>query len=148
MGRFYEKRIVERKRENRYFVSVSLPNNTQEIEVSQSVYNALDDLQREHWRIERREARHVLHLELLQTPFSSTAETEQDPEQALIAKIESSEIWNAIHSIPLLQPRRFILHALMELTVCEIAKLEHCSERAVKYSLALARKNLQKLLVG
>ncbi len=48
--------------------------------------------------------------------------------------------------LPEVQRRRFLLHYLEQVPVKVLARMEGCSDRAVKYSLALARKNLRKAL--
>lgn len=146
MSRFYEQHKVAGSEAQRYFVAIKLPECTKETEVSKAVYEALDFLQKEHWRIERREARHVLHFEMMQNQIQQMGTSAQDPALLFIQRIEKNELWDALRSISPTQQRRFILHTLMELTVEEIASFEHCSTRAVKYSLALARKNLREIL--
>ncbi|WP_354003350.1 sigma factor-like helix-turn-helix DNA-binding protein [Collinsella tanakaei] len=42
--------------------------------------------------------------------------------------------------------RRLLRHAVVRLPVREIARREGCSERAVKYSLARARRRMRALL--
>ena len=70
----------------------------------------------------------------------------KSPEQLLIEQLESDDIWQAFHKIPPIQQRRFLLRHLDSIPIKQIAQIEGCSERAIKYSLALARKNLKELL--
>ena len=106
----------------------------------------LDDLQREHWRLERRESRHVWHLEDMSESDVSSEMRAETPEQILMRKIECAELREALKSLPLVARRRFLLHHLEGLSVKALARLEGCSDRAIKYSLALARKKLQERL--
>ncbi|WP_420544361.1 sigma factor-like helix-turn-helix DNA-binding protein [Thermophilibacter mediterraneus] len=48
--------------------------------------------------------------------------------------------------LPKVQLRRLLMHAVVRLLVREIARREGCSERAVKYSLARARRRMRALL--
>lgn len=52
----------------------------------------------------------------------------------------------ALWSLPEVQRRRFLLHHLEGVPVKLLARMEGCSDRASKYSLAIARKNLRKAL--
>ncbi|MEG0376217.1 MAG: sigma factor-like helix-turn-helix DNA-binding protein [Raoultibacter sp.] len=70
----------------------------------------------------------------------------KDPEQILIEQIEATEIKAALRGIPVIQQKRFLMHHLIGLSIKQIAKLEGCSDRAIKYSLALARSNLRNIL--
>lgn len=60
--------------------------------------------------------------------------------------IESKEILDALEQIPEVQRRRFLLRYLLDYHVRDIASIEGCSTRAVKYSIALAKKNLRQIL--
>jgi RNA polymerase sigma factor (sigma-70 family) len=147
MGRFYEKRLELDAEKYRCFVSITQTNSQRvEIEVTKPVYDALDDLQRDHWRQERSESRHTCHIEMMRESELPHYKYSKDPEQLLIEQIEATEIQQALHSLPLIQQKRFLLRHLIGLTIKQIAQLEGCSERAVKYSLKLARENLREML--
>lgn len=67
-------------------VIVSLPEGKSvRVEVTSEVMDALDDLQREWWRIERGEARHVLHLELMSASMVPVDQTD-GPEASMLRK--------------------------------------------------------------
>lgn len=147
MGRFYGKRIEENPNEMRYLVSITQIGGAEaEIEVSQTLFEEIDELQREFWRLERRESRHTLHMEMMRESELPHAEHTKDPEQILMEQIEATEIQQALRCLPVIQQRRFLLRHLIGLPLKQIAKLEDCSTRAVKYSLTLARNNLQEIL--
>jgi RNA polymerase sigma-70 factor (ECF subfamily) len=147
MGRFYGKRIECNPSGASYFASVFRANGTvEEVEISEELYEALDDMQREHWRLERRESRHTCHIEAMGEYNLPRDKCSKDPEQILIERIEASSILQAFKLIPAIQQRRFLLRHLAGLSIKEIASLEDCSDRAVKYSLKLARRNLKEIL--
>lgn len=146
MTRFYGKRIDEDGSEPRYLVTIACNGVATEIEVAKIVYDALDEMQREHWRLERRESRHTRHIEMMTERDLPRTAYAKDPEQLLIEQVEATEIKTALRSIPILQQRRFLLRHLIGLTIKQIAEIEGCSDRAVKYSLVLARENLRNLL--
>lgn len=145
MGRFYEWRVAE----NGDGCIVTIKTEAcceKEVEAPREVCELLDDLQREHWRLERRESRHVWHLEDMSESDVSSEMRAETPEQILMRKIECAELREALKSLPLVARRRFLLHHLEGLSVKALARLEGCSDRAIKYSLALARKKLQERL--
>ena len=71
----------------------------------------------------------------------------EGPEQILIESYEQTAITRAICQISETQRRRFLMHYLDELTLEQIATQEGCSNRAISYSLSLAKKNLRELLM-
>ena len=115
------------------------------VEVTGEVADALRDMQREAWRIERREARHTLSLDAMGT-FVASAGPEPEPEFALLSKCRTSELVAALAQLPAVQLHRLLMHAVAQLSIREIARREACSERAVKYSLARARRRMRALL--
>lgn len=143
----YRKRISEYNGSRKYFISLILPNgNSEEIEVTEEVYEAIIDSQREKWRIDKRESRHCVHLDCIPECYLPHSDIKDDPEYALIAKQTASEIEAALMQIPIKQKRRFLLRYVHDMPIKRIASLEGCSERSVKYSLALARKNLKDII--
>lgn len=147
LGRFYDKRIDPNCPDVKYLISImQVGGQRVEIEVPKQVYDELDDLQREYWRQEKSESRHTRHIEMMRECDLPHERYTKDPEQLLIEQIESLEIQKALHQIPLVQQRRFLLRHFIGLSIKQIAWLEGCSERAVNYSLIRARDNLQEIL--
>lgn len=110
-----------------------------------AVAGALEDMRREAWRIERREAWHTLGLDAMGPSAASTG-PESDPGFALMKHCRADELVGALDQLPEVQLRRLLVHAVARLPVREIARREGCSERAVKYSLARARRRMRALL--
>ena len=71
---------------------------------------------------------------------------ESDPGLALMKHCQADELVAALSRLPKVQLRRLLMHAVVRLPVREIARREGCSERAVKYSLARARRRMRALL--
>ena len=59
---------------------------------------------------------------------------------------DRDELVAALSRLPKVQLRRLLMHTVVRLPVREIARREGCSERAVKYSLARARRRMRALL--
>lgn len=103
-------------------------------------------MRREAWWIERREARHTLGLDAMGPSAASTG-PESDPGFALMKRCQADELVAALSRLPKVQLRRLLMHAVVRLPVREIARRGGgCSERAVKYSLARARRRMRALL--
>ena len=66
-------------------------------------------------------------------------------EEQVISKLEAEQLHRAISKLPEIQRRRIILYYFEDLTYEQIAKLEGCTKRAVKFSVDLALKNLKKI---
>lgn len=109
------------------------------------LFGEMRTMRRELWRTERRESRHTLRLELLgeRIPADDRAAT---PEDHLMHKCESKALFIALKALSSTQLRRLLMHAVAQLPVREIAWREGCSERAVKYGLARARKRMKEIL--
>lgn len=146
MGRFYERRVVEDEGGAHYLITIARTGGVDEVEVSRDVYELIDDMQREHWRLERRESRHSWHIEDMREGDLPHEEHVVTPEQLAMRRVDDEALGRALMGLPEVQRRRFLLHHLEGLPVKTVARLEGCSDRAVKYSLALARKNLREAL--
>lgn len=145
MARLYERRLAEH---GAYVTSVTTvgPDGARvSVEVAEVVADALDDMQRETWRVERREARHTLSLDAM-GPFVASTGPESEPGFGLLSKCGTDELVSALTQLPAAQLRRLLMHAVAQLSIREIARREGCSERAVKYSLARARKRMKEIL--
>lgn len=68
------------------------------------------------------------------------------PEALILRKQEADELRRALEMLSEKEARRLVLHAVEGISVKGVAQIEGCSERAVKYSLAHARKKLHKFL--
>ncbi|MBM6943232.1 sigma factor-like helix-turn-helix DNA-binding protein [Collinsella intestinalis] len=81
-------------------------------------------------------------------PDEVAASTGPEPDQgiALMRRCRTDELVAALSRLPKVQLRRLLMHAVVRLPVREIARREGCSERAVKYSLARARRRMRALL--
>ena len=149
MGRIYQTRIVENGDSRQYIVSVKCDSaNETEAVVNETLYEEIVALQRAIWRLERRDSRHCVHIERTPDCYLPHARETKTPEEIVIESCESDLLNSALAEIPDKQRRRFILRHEHRMSLKEIARLEGCSERAVKYSIALAKKNLKDILEG
>lgn len=144
---FYDVRAEVLNREVKYFADFLFPNyGMVSVEISETIKNELIDLQREFWRLEKREQRHAVHLEAIPEVFLQNSRTAITPEDALMKKLDSRVFISSFLQLPLKQQRRMLLRYVYDLPIKTIAELENCSDRAIKYSLKLAKKNLKDIL--
>ncbi len=147
MVRFYKQEVVVDSNEIVFRIAIETSDGREEkVEVTKDIYDEITELQREYWRQEKRESRHTWHLELISEYDLPQVQGGKGPEQLLIEAYDRAVIVEAVLQIPETQRRRFLLHYLNNLTLDEIAKCEGCSNRAISYSLTLARRNLRELL--
>ena len=81
-------------------------------------------------------------------PSAASTEPESEPGFGLLSKCRTDELAAALAQLPAVQLRRLLMHAIARLPVREIARCEGRSERAVKYSLARARRRMRELMDG
>lgn len=147
MSRIYEKSIHQCKAGHRYFITIRYPKNEhKQVEIPKTLFDELDEMQREVWRLNRRESRHVHHIEMMYEDCLPTSFREKSPEEILMQEYEDALLYSAIKQLPMTQRRRLLLHSIEKIPIKQIAYFEGCTPRAVKYSLALAKKNLRKIL--
>ncbi len=147
MTRIYETKIEHNGDQLTYSVLIKRPDGTTvEEPVSRELHEELQSLQRELWKIDKREQRHCVHLDAIPEGYLPRHRDEDDPEESLLAQQRAIDASLAFEQLPLKQQRRIMLRHIYDLPISRIADIEHCSERAVKYSLKLAKKNLIDIL--
>ena len=72
--------------------------------------------------------------------------TSKSSEKEFMEKYEKEKLWKAVNSLPEKQRRRIILRFYYGLKISQIAKIENCSERGIKYTLLDALKNLKTMI--
>ena len=77
----------------------------------------------------------ILHKRMLHQP--------EKIENIVFKKILHETLYEAINQLNEIQKRRFIYYYIDELTYAEIAEIEGCTKRAIKFSVDAAKKNLQ-----
>lgn len=144
--RQYKRETTDGEGSGKCAVVISVPGKKGiRVEISTKIMDVLDDLQREWWRLERRESRHVLHLELMSESMLPANLTDT-PERHIIRRYTAEVLREALSSLSSKQARRLLLHAVEGIPIKEIARREDCSERAIKYSIAQAKKKMRDLL--
>ena len=114
--------------------------------VSETIFSEIQELQREIWRLDRRESRHCVHLENVPDCFLPHEKLVDTPECVVIRKMESELLESALLRLSEKQRRRFVLRYVYDWSIKRIARYERCSDRSIKYSLSLAKRNLKSAL--
>ena len=117
-----------------------------ECKKSEEIEEVLIELQREHWRLQKRESRHTVHIEALPEKSLPEDAYPKSPEIILIKRFESQCIAMALRGLPPVQFRRIAMRYLIGISSSSIAKREGCTVRAVNESLTLARRHLREAL--
>ncbi len=145
--RIYKVSIAEQEGGCLYVVEVRAPRRAAvTVAVDETVFVALDELQRELWRNNKREERHSCSLDVIPMSRIPLMAFPRSPEELYFARVSIDELETALDQIPEIQRHRFLLRYMQGMTAREIAHIEGCSEQAIGHSLALARKNLQEIL--
>ena len=66
-------------------------------------------------------------------------------EETVSQRIEVDKLHQAIAQLPEKQRRRLVLYYFGEFTYEQIAEMEGCTKRAVKFSVDIALKNLKEI---
>lgn len=146
-----------RKKDKMNPYTLSIENNTYYIsftdgqgifhkqEISMELYTAfnsfeLDDIS---WINETR--RHLSELDFGEEPLSHRIADSSEPmEDRVYRKIMYQELHQAIAQLPEIQRRRLLLYYFGGYTYEQIAQMENCTKRAVKFSVDAALKNLRE----
>lgn len=131
--------------ENKYLIKFQDVNNSNNVvEVSREIYQAFNEFELSDLSQMNKFDRHIEHLKLDENVLNSKMRNQQiSIEDAIIKKMELQKLHNLILKLPQIQKRRITMYFLKEMTLKEIAQKEHCSIRAIQYTINIALKNLK-----
>lgn len=134
--------------ENKYLIKFKdISNKNNVIEVSKKIYQAFNEFELSDLSQMNKFDRHIEHLNLSENILNNKMINRQiNVENTVMKSLETQKIHNLISKLPTIQKRRIIMHFFDEMTLKEIAKKEHCSIRAIQYTINIALKNLKKFL--
>ena len=123
-----------------YFVSFKDGQGIErETEVSRFVYLEFQDFVKQERNQQRWRERHIEQSELSDEHLLRRSLSAPKPvEDTVLDNLRDKQLARAILELPEVQRRRFVLYHDFELTSTQIANIEGCSNRAVRYSLTLA----------
>ena len=132
--------------EGRYYLSFKDGRGVmQNIEIDKVLYDLFNRFELEDISYLNRVSRHIEHSELTESSLNARAfYKEESLEETVSRCMEYEQLHKAISKLPETQRRRLLLYFFGELTYEQIAELEECTKRAVKFSIDLAIEKLKK----
>ena len=132
--------------EGRYYLSFKDGRGVmQNIEIDKVLYDLFNRFELEDISYLNRVSRHIEHSELTESSLNDRAfYKEESLEETVSRSMEYEQLHKAISKLPETQKRRLLLYFFGELTYEQIAELEGCTKRAVKFSIDLAIEKLKK----
>ncbi|SHE90224.1 RNA polymerase sigma-70 factor, ECF subfamily [Tissierella praeacuta DSM 18095] len=142
----YSLEIIRGKNKDRYFVSFTDGyGEFQRLEINEDIYFALFELNKRDRNLTRSDERNIEHSELTdETLIRRAFEKPKCIEEIILEKEMKKLFWKAIGELSGVQRKRLLLYYDCGLTLKEIAKMENCSIRAIKYSIDIAKKKLEE----
>ena len=109
------------------------------------LYQTFDRFELEDISHLNRVSRHIEHSELTDETLNDRAFYKAERIEDIVSEsIEYEQLHRAVSELPEVQRRRLKLYFFDELTYEQIAKLEGCTKRAVKFSVDIAVEKLKK----
>lgn len=132
--------------EGRYYLSFKDGRGImQNIEIDKVLYDLFNRFELEDISYLNRVSRHIEHSELTESSLNDRAfYKEESLEETVSRSMEYEQLHKVISKLPETQRRRLLLYFFGELTYEQIAELEGCTKRAVKFSIDLAIEKLKK----
>lgn len=112
-----------------------------EIQINTEVYNALDRFELDDLSLMNEYDRHIEHMEV---SFDKIYFKNNQIEDEILTKIMNEELEKEINKLPVIQRRRLKMYFFNHMTLYQIAELENCTFRAVKFSIDIALKKLSQ----
>ena len=117
----------------------------QTIEIDEVLYGLFNRFELEDISHLNKLSRHIEHSELTEATLNDRAfHKPETVEDAVSRNMEYELLHRAIAKLPEIQRRRLLLYFFGELTYEQIAELEGCTKRAVKFSIDIALEKLKK----
>jgi RNA polymerase sigma factor (sigma-70 family) len=136
------------EQEKSYFLT--FPNESgiiQQIYIEQAMYEAFNEFELDDLSQINEQQRHMAAAELTEEYLhKNLSQFPNVVEEEVERKIMNDFLLKAIESLIPTQRRRLILYYFEDVTYEQIAQIEGCSARAIKYSVDCAKNNLKKSL--
>lgn len=120
-------------------------NIEQRIVVTKEIYDAFDKFELEDISQIHKIRKHIEHNEVYEeTLFHKSIVSSMSVEEKIEQKILYEELKETINELNDIQKRRLKKYYFDNMTFEEIAKEEHCTKRAVKFSVDIALEKISK----
>ena len=119
------------------------------MEIDKALFNAFNEFELDDLSFFNEVDRHYEQSEVTEASLNKRAMKPQEPiEETVFQRIEVDKLHQAIAKLPEKQRRRLVLYYFGEFTYEQIAEMEGCTKRAVKFSVDIALKNLKEIFQG
>ena len=146
-----------RKKDNHNPYTLSIENNTyyisftdgqgifHKMQISMELYAAFNDFELDDISLMNEASRHLTEADAGEEPLGHRIADSSEPvEDHVYRRIMFQELHKAIAQLPEIQRRRVLLYYFGGYTYEQIAQMENCTKRAVKFSVDAALKNLRE----
>lgn len=131
----------------RYFIEYSDEIDRCRIEVSLKEFREFNSFKSKNIKYKNIYDRYFEHSEQSEETIQKhMVKMVEGVEDIVYRNLMREEIEHALISLNEIQKRRFVMYYIDEMTYEEIAKVEGCTKRAIKFSVDASKKNLQKIL--
>lgn len=115
------------------------------VEISAAVYALFDSFELDDLSYLNEVNRHYEQSELTEASlYDRAVHRPATVEESALQSMEYAQLHRAISELPEIQKRRLILYYFQGLTYEQIAEMEGCTKRAVKFSVDIAVEKLKK----
>ena len=116
------------------------------MEIDKTLFDAFNEFELDDLSFFNEVDRHYEQSEVTEATLNRRAMRPQEPtEETVFQRIEVDKLHQAIAKLPEKQRRRLVLYYFGEFTYEQIAEMEGCTKRAVKFSVDIALKNLKEI---
>ena len=146
-----------RKKDKSNPYTLSIENNTNYIsftdgqgifhkqEISMELYATFNGFELDDISLMNEASRHLTEADTVEDPLVHRVAAPSEPvEDHVYRRIMYQELHEAIAQLPEIQRRRVLLYYFGGYTYEQIAQMENCTKRAVKFSVDTALKNLRE----
>ena len=132
----------------RYFLRFKDVNGTHHrMEIDSELFEALDQFELDDISFMNEVDRHYEQSEQTEASLSRRATEQQETVEDEVQRLmEAEALHKAIAQLPETQRRRLVLYYFGNFTYEQIAEMEGCTKRAVKFSVDIAIEKLKEIL--
>lgn len=117
------------------------------VEIDKPLFDAFDRFELEDISFMHKVDKHYERTEQTEASLNKRAVKPQEGVEEIVSqRMEADKLHQAIARLPEKQRRRLVLYYFGEFTYEQVAKMEGCTKRAVKFSIDIALKNLKENL--
>lgn len=134
------------EKNGKYYLSFSDGQGMRyEMEIQKELFDMLNQFELDDLSVLNEWDRHIEHFEQTEQTLNRRAYYKAESvEDAVLRNIEYERLHRAISELPETQRRRLTLYYFQGLTYEQIAEMEGCTKRAIKFSVDIAIEKLKK----